>query len=189
MAEAAAGWGAPFLDGAIMSYPSGIGTAESTILYSGDEASFEVTEGLRAALAGESSFLGPDPGLAAIYDLGLLTLFYSATVGFLHGVALARSEGVSADSFARLAGPWLSGIAEGVLGDMARQVDARKYPGTEATLAVHTAAMKHALAGSRDGRLRTDIVDSLIAVAETGNREGRGSDDLASLVEVLAPTD
>jgi 3-hydroxyisobutyrate dehydrogenase-like beta-hydroxyacid dehydrogenase len=67
-----------YLDGAIMSYPSGIGTPECTIFYSGAEESFARVKPLLLALGGNPMFVGTAIGHACALDLAGLVSFKAA---------------------------------------------------------------------------------------------------------------
>jgi 3-hydroxyisobutyrate dehydrogenase-like beta-hydroxyacid dehydrogenase len=73
--------GISYLDGAIISYPSGIGKPECTILYAGPSAVFETHKGLLGSLGGNSVFLGERVGDASTLDLSLLTFYFTAELG------------------------------------------------------------------------------------------------------------
>lgn len=80
--------------------------------------------------------LGSDPGLAALYDSALLGLMWSTMTGWLHGTALVGAERTPATAFTPIAIRWLTAVT-GFLTTYAPQVDARQYPGDDATVDVH----------------------------------------------------
>lgn len=108
-----AGWageqGIDHLDGAIMATPPMIGASEASILYSGSRAVFDRYRFLLDAWA-TSTYDGEDAGRASLFDLAMLSGMYTMFAGFLHGVAMVGSEGVSADEFARRATPFLAAM-------------------------------------------------------------------------------
>src|ERR1700741_2349138 len=67
----AAGHGIDYLDGKILAFPSTIGKPEAFLLFSGAQEVFAAHEAMLGTL-GNCSALGSDPGLASLYDLGLL---------------------------------------------------------------------------------------------------------------------
>jgi 3-hydroxyisobutyrate dehydrogenase-like beta-hydroxyacid dehydrogenase len=74
-----------YLDGAIMSYPSGIGAPECTIFYSGPEEVFNRVKRVLMALGGNTLFVGPAIGHASALDLSALTFVLGAMFGFVRG--------------------------------------------------------------------------------------------------------
>ncbi|MEV0155725.1 NAD(P)-binding domain-containing protein [Micromonospora sp. NPDC050686] len=127
LAAWAATWGIVYLDGAIVAVPQMIGGPGSAILYSGSATAFEQHRPLLDRW-GASSFFGPDAGLAALYDMAMLTGMYTMLAGFLHGAAMVGAAGVSATEFAAVQVPFLAAMT-GQLAGFAATVDAKDYAG------------------------------------------------------------
>ncbi|MFI6445784.1 NAD(P)-dependent oxidoreductase [Kitasatospora sp. NPDC050543] len=180
----AAGCGFEYLDGAIMITPPGIGKPESMLLYSGSPEAFERHRGTLAAL-GDPLDLGPDAGLACLYDTALLGLMWSSLSGWLHGTALVGADGVPASTFTPVANRWLSGAVTGFLTRYAPQADAGDYPGDDASLNVHLAAMEHLLHASRARGIDTALPELFQRHAEQAIAAGHGADSYARLIEEL----
>ncbi|MFI9719268.1 NAD(P)-dependent oxidoreductase [Streptomyces sp. NPDC052396] len=187
MAAWAGRHGAGYLDGAIMTTPPGIGDPTAMLLYSGPRSAFEAGRDALAAL-GDPLYLGPEAGLASLYDTALLGVMWSALTGWLHGVALVGADGgagTSAVAFTEVANRWL-GAVSGFAAAYAPQVDAGAYPGDDATLDVHLAAIGHLVsAGAARGidsglpAVFQDLVGRAVAA-------GHGKDGWARLVEFLS---
>jgi 3-hydroxyisobutyrate dehydrogenase-like beta-hydroxyacid dehydrogenase len=125
LAAWAEGHGIAYLDGGIMAVPEMIGGSRAAIFFSGSTAVFQEHEAVLGRW-GEATWFGPDPGLAALYDLAILAGMYLMFAGFLHGAAMVAPAGVSAAAFAELAGPFLSAMTGGLAG-LAEVVDGRDY--------------------------------------------------------------
>ncbi|MEU2511412.1 NAD(P)-dependent oxidoreductase [Streptomyces syringium] len=179
----AAGHGAGYLDGAIMTTPPGIGSAEFMLLYSGSPTAFAAHRTTLASL-GDPLDLGADPGLASLYDTALLGLMWSALSGWLHGTALTGSEGVPARDFTPVAIRWLTAVT-GFMSTYAPQVDAGHYPGDDATLDIHLASMDHLVHASEAGGLDTGLPLLLKAFVARAVTAGHGGDSYARLVEIV----
>ncbi|OKK05870.1 6-phosphogluconate dehydrogenase [Streptomyces sp. CB03234] len=183
MAAWAAGHCAGYLDGGIMTTPDGVGHAESMFLYAGSP---EVLAAHRETLAvlGDPIDLGADPGLASLYDAGLLGLMWSVFGGWLHATALVGADGVAASAFTPVAVRWLTTVS-GFMDRYAGQIDAGHYPGDDATIDVQLAAIEHLLHAGRergiDGRL-PELHRELMAKAVA---EGNGGDSYARLVDAF----
>ncbi|GIJ19778.1 NAD(P)-dependent oxidoreductase [Micromonospora lutea] len=119
--------GIDLLDGAIMAVPEMIGGPGSTIFYSGSATAFASHRPLLDLWA-ESSYVGSDPGMAALYDTAMLSGMYAMFAGFLHGAAMVGSEGVSAGEFVRRQAPFLAAMTEQLAG-FAATVDEQDYLG------------------------------------------------------------
>jgi 3-hydroxyisobutyrate dehydrogenase-like beta-hydroxyacid dehydrogenase len=177
--------GAGYLDAAIMAYPSGIGTAEATILFSGSQDVFSRHEPQLRVLGGNAMYLGDNVGAAATLDLALLDFYYGANVAILHGASICQSEGFPLEIYAKaLEGfaPILTATAQ--LG--AQMIPARSYAGTEATNDIHAAALAHIVRASRDARL-----DGFPAVVmryfDKALAKGHGPDEIVALYEAMRP--
>jgi 3-hydroxyisobutyrate dehydrogenase-like beta-hydroxyacid dehydrogenase len=178
------GWaaqhGIAYLDGAVLAAPDGIGTDEAAVLYSGDKDAFDRHGPVLRKLAAPT-FLGDDPGLAALHDVAVLAMMWNILNAFLHAAALLQSAGVSATALtpvleggiATTTG-WLSGYAE--------QIDAGAFPGDDATIATHLAAMTHLIDESIAHGVSTDLPRQIKAVADRAVAEGLGQSGYAAMI-------
>ncbi|MEV6399694.1 NAD(P)-binding domain-containing protein [Streptomyces sp. NPDC051907] len=177
----AAGHGARYLDGGIMSTPPGIGNPAIMLLYSGSPQTLAEHRETLSAL-GEPIDLGEDAGVASLYDTGLLGLMWSVFGGWLHATALVGADGVGAKEFTAIAVRWLTGVA-GFMDLYAGQIDDGSYPGDDATIDVQLVAVEHLLHAGRDrgidGRL-PELHRELMAKAAAA---GHGGDSYARLIE------
>jgi 3-hydroxyisobutyrate dehydrogenase-like beta-hydroxyacid dehydrogenase len=112
-ARTAAAWaeshGIGYVDGGIMATPPLIGGPDAFILYSGSQAAFDRHRGTLEHL-GATPFLGGEPGLAALYDLALLSAMYGMAAGVRHATTMIGEE--RADEFtSAYLGPWLRAMA------------------------------------------------------------------------------
>ncbi|WP_318212387.1 MULTISPECIES: NAD(P)-dependent oxidoreductase [unclassified Streptomyces] len=180
-AEWAAEHGIGHLDGAVMTTPPGVGDSANMILYSGSP---ELLAAHRATLAvlGDPVDLGPDAGLASLYDAGLLGLMWSVFGGWLHATALAGADGVPARDFTAVATRWLKTVSWFMTG-YAEQIDEGTYPGDDATIDVQVTTIGHLLhAGEARGidnrlpELHLDLMRAAVAA-------GHGGDSYARIIE------
>ncbi|CAM5442429.1 NAD(P)-dependent oxidoreductase OS=Streptomyces alboniger OX=132473 GN=CP975_16270 PE=3 SV=1 [Streptomyces alboniger] len=184
MAAWAAGHGADYLDGGIMTTPPGVGNPGMMFLYSGSAEVFEAHRPVLAAL-GDPLHLGIEPGLASLYDSALLGLMWATFSGWLHGTALVTSDGTSATDFTRVALRWLNGAVSGFLTTYAPQVDAGHYPGDDATLDVQIAAIGHLIHAAEARGVDNALPELLRSTMRRAAAAGHGSDSYAGVVEVL----
>ncbi|WP_410644868.1 NAD(P)-dependent oxidoreductase [Amycolatopsis sp. lyj-346] len=187
-AAEAAGWfgarEAGYLDGAIMTTPEGVGSAEVMFLYSGPRPVFDAHEQVLAAL-GDPVYLGADPGRAALYDAALLGLMWSAMAGWLHGATLVGAEKTPAAEFTPVAVRWL-GTVNRFLTRYADQVDEGRYPGADATVDVQVAAIGHLIHAAEARGVDNALPELLKSMMERVSAAGHGSDSFASLAELFA---
>ncbi|WP_158888087.1 NAD(P)-dependent oxidoreductase [Amycolatopsis anabasis] len=86
--------GAQYLDGAILDYPSEMGTGRSVILYAGERAVFDVCEPLLSLMA-EPRYGGADPAWPNALGSAVVPFLGGAVGGFLEGAAYAHEFQVS----------------------------------------------------------------------------------------------
>ncbi|WP_449062164.1 NAD(P)-dependent oxidoreductase [Planomonospora algeriensis] len=187
-ARALAGWAAGhrirYLDGAIMMTPQGIGTPEAVILYAGEQELFEEVEPVLKRLGGGGSYLGPDAGIPALYDVALLDIMWSTLNGFLHAVALVGTEKIPATAFTPFATGWLGGVASFLPG-MAEQIDAGEYAAYDATLETHLSPLGHLIHESRARGVDAEPPARTRALVERAIADGHASDGYARLIEQM----
>lgn len=167
----ATGHGAAYLDGGIMAIPQTVATPQAFVLYSGQKAHFEAHKETLAAL-GAAKYLGADAGIAALYDLALLSAMSVMFDGFFHSVAMATShqEG-SAVGFTELLVPWLTNMAQ-VMPAFAADVDSDAEPVLSQGLDVVLASVRNMAQASRDAGVRADHFDQSAATLEKLLAEG-----------------
>ncbi|WP_067815602.1 NAD(P)-dependent oxidoreductase [Actinomadura kijaniata] len=178
-----AGYGAAYLDGGIMAVPPMVGRPEALVLYSGPAEAFRTHEGTLGAL-GTARHLGEDPGMAALYDLALLSAMFGMYAGFYQAVALVRSEKVAAGAFAPMVTELLAAMLPS-LRQQAEQIDAGAYATTVSSIDTTRAGLPGLFAAGRDQGVDTRLMEPFRELVERAVAAGHGSDGLARLVELL----
>ena len=172
-----------YLAGAIMGMPQGIGTAESLVLYSGPRSVFEAHEEVLRVL-GEAVHLGADHGLSSLYAGAGVSLMWSVLNGFLHGAALLEAAGVKASAFVPFARQNIA-TAAGWLPGYAGQIDEGAYPGVDATIDSHVAAMGYLVQESEANEVNAELPKFVRGLAERAVAQGRGRDGYAAMIELF----
>ncbi|MFF5975644.1 NAD(P)-dependent oxidoreductase [Streptomyces sp. NPDC012769] len=186
-ARAQARWaaehGVGYLDGGIMTTPPGIGDSANMILYAGSP---ELLAAHREALRvlGDPVDLGPDAGLASLYDAGLLGLMWSVFGGWLHAAALAGADGVPARDFTAIATRWLGTVSWFMTG-YAGQIDAGEYPGDDATIDVQVAAIGHLLHAAEARGIDNRLPELHLELMRGAVDAGHGGDSYARIIEAF----
>ncbi|WP_268772773.1 NAD(P)-dependent oxidoreductase [Streptomyces sp. Je 1-369] len=185
LADWAAAHGITYIDGGIMAVPQMIATPGAYILYSGtDEAAFETHRPTLAALAG-TKWVGTDPGLAALYDLSLLTGMYGMVMGVAQANALIRSEGIPAGEFAPLLADWIVAMTRGLVPGAAEALDADRHLTDVSNLAMNREAFPNFTRAYADQGLRADLFEPLQALLDRAVEQGHGADGLSRLALLL----
>ncbi|MGW6460885.1 NAD(P)-dependent oxidoreductase [Streptomyces sp. NPDC055078] len=188
-AHAAADWarerGAEYLDGAIMVPPTLVGQPTSVFLYSGDRA---VLDRHRAPLAslGDPRYLGPDPGLAVLYNTALLGLMYATVNGFLHAAALVGSADVPVTTFADLAVNWfMPTVVDASLAEQAPELDKGHYPGDAGTMEMNLSALEHIVRTCVEQGVHADQPRLMKEIAARAIAEGHGGKNYLAVFEIF----
>ncbi|MFE3247958.1 NAD(P)-dependent oxidoreductase [Streptomyces sp. NPDC059209] len=180
----AAEHGGTYLDGAILTDPDGVGTADAVILYSGPRATFEAHEPTLGLIGGGTTHLGEDHGLSSLYDVAVLGLMWGVLNSFLQGAAVLGAAGVDASTFAQLATRSVKMVADWVPG-YAEQIDKGVYPAVDATLNTHLASMDHLVHESEFLGVSAEFPRFVRAMAQRSVANGHGAEGYASMIELF----
>jgi 3-hydroxyisobutyrate dehydrogenase-like beta-hydroxyacid dehydrogenase len=187
LAAWAGGHGITYLDGAILAVPEMIGGAGSAIFYSGSAAAFEAHRPL-LDLWGRSSYFGSDAGMAALYDMAMLTGMYTMFAGFLHGAAMVGAHGVPASEFAQRQAPFLAAMT-GALAEMADTVDAKAYTGEgQQSLRFTDAALAALMRATADEGVSVEVLKPVHDIVRRQIAAGFGDEGTARMFEELRST-
>jgi 3-hydroxyisobutyrate dehydrogenase-like beta-hydroxyacid dehydrogenase len=185
MATAMAAHGIDYLDGSIMTPVETIGGAEALVLYSGPAGTYQRHRDTLTSIGGTGTYLGVDPGRAAAFDVSLLDLFWTTMSGYVHALALARSQGITGPDLAPYA-RGIVGLMPGIIDEFAGHADRREYPGEDATLASAAAGMDHVIQASEAAGLDTGALTAARAVAQRAIDDGHGAGGFSRLIETFA---
>lgn len=173
-----------YVDGGIMAVPPMIGTPAAFVLYSGSRSAFDNYAAVLEVF-GAATFVGVDPGLAALQDIALLSAMYGQTIGVLQAFALVRSAGIGATTFAPMLSAWLEAMS-GFNAEAARQIDAGDYGGpVVASLGMQTASYHHLLQAATEQGVTPALLAPLLPLMQRRVAAGHGAENLAGLIEEL----
>lgn len=176
--------GVDHLDGAIMVPTPVVGTADALVLYSGSRRAFDTHRTALASLGGSHDYLGADPGLAGMYDLGMLDIFFAGMTAFLHATAMVGADGVAPAAFLPYART-IVGVLGEVLPDLAAEVEAGCHPGDTDNIAMELVAVEHIVEVSAARGVDVavpEVTRRLLARAVEG---GYGRDSFTRVIEQL----
>ncbi len=175
--------GGDYLDGAIDSYPDGIGAADGRILVAGSKPAFARCKAFLECLGGDLRYLGENVGAAAALDLAELSVSLGKYVSFAHGARLCEAEGVGVDLFASLfdEGDRVRELAEIVhAGDYAL---GSLYAGT--TIGVWKGVVQRLKAQADDANINSELPDFFSRIFNRAVAAGHGEEDVAALIKVF----
>ncbi|MXQ54035.1 NAD(P)-dependent oxidoreductase [Shimazuella alba] len=176
--------GFDYLDGAIQTPPLAIGTSDALILYSGGEYAYNKHQKTLKSLGGTATYLGTDPGRAAAYDISLLDMFWTSISGYVHALAVAKSENIAAKDFAKYAQELIKTFPY-IMTHFADDVDTGQYPGGQSNMISAKAGMEHIIHTVQGHGIDASVLSAIKAIAQKAIDEGYGTDGYSRLVEVV----
>ncbi|MFD0312779.1 NAD(P)-dependent oxidoreductase [Streptomyces flavalbus] len=189
-ARARAEWarerGARYLDGGIMAVPPMVGDPGSGayVFYSGSDDVFQRHRETLAVPAA-TTYVGTDPGFAALHDVALLSAMYGMFAGAAHAFALIRREDIDPVAFAPLLADWLVAMAPAVH-QTARQLSSGDYTqGVVSPLAMQVAGTPTFLSTAEQQGVSPELLAPYFALMRRRLAEGGGAEDLTGVVDLL----
>jgi 3-hydroxyisobutyrate dehydrogenase-like beta-hydroxyacid dehydrogenase len=183
-ADWAAGHGIRYLDGAIMTPTTTIGTPGAVFLHSGPEALYQEHRPVLAALGGTHTHLGEDIGRAAAYDVALLDIFWTAMAGWAHALAVARAEGISARELAPFA-QGIGAILPPIFAGTAEEVDGGGFSGEDNPITSAASSMAHIVHTSEAHGIDAAVMRAAEGWARRTIGLGHGTDSFVRIAEVI----
>ncbi|MBD2868863.1 NAD(P)-dependent oxidoreductase [Paenibacillus arenilitoris] len=171
------------LTGGVLASPSEIGNKESITLYSGPSAIFEAHRKTLEVLTG-TDYKGEDPGLAMLYYQIQIDVFWTVMLSYLHALAVARANGITAKQFL----PYVSEILftmPKLLEFYTPRVDSGMYHGDVEKLAMGLASIKHVVHTSKEAGVDASLPAAVLDVFKRGIASGHADDSFTILIEIL----
>ncbi|MFH8405430.1 NAD(P)-dependent oxidoreductase [Streptomyces sp. NPDC018019] len=180
----AAEHGVRYLDGAIMTPATTIGTEAAVFIHSGPEELHRAHRPLLEALGGAHTHLGEDIGRAAAYDIALLDIFWTAMAGYAHAVAVARAEGITARELAPFA-KGIGAILPPLFEEFAEDADSGGYSGELNPLTSAVSSMAHIIHTSEAHGIDAGVMRAAEGMARRAIGRGHGADGFIRIAELL----
>ncbi|GAA3812931.1 NAD(P)-binding domain-containing protein [Sphaerisporangium flaviroseum] len=182
----AAEHGIEYLDGAIMTPATTIGTPAAVFLHSGASELYRRHRPVLDALGGTHTHLGEDIGRAAAYDIALLDVFWTAMAGYAHAIALARAEGVTARELAPFA-KGIGTILPAIFERGAEEVDSGRFSGEDNPITSAVSSMAHIVHTSEAHGIDAGVMRAAEGLARRAIGRGHGTDGFLRITEILNP--
>ncbi|MBN6037225.1 NAD(P)-dependent oxidoreductase [Amycolatopsis sp. 195334CR] len=184
LAERVTALGAEYVDGGIMAVPPGIGTEASFVLYAGPEREVEARRALFETFGGVQ-YVGEDTGLAALYDLALLSGMYGMHAGVMHAYALIGSAGIPATDFSALLVPWIQAMS-GFVREAADRIDRDDFTkDVVSNLAMQAQAFPNLIEASKEQGVRPDLLEPVMRLFQERVAQGHGDEDGVGVIRLL----
>ncbi|TCC20225.1 NAD(P)-dependent oxidoreductase [Kribbella speibonae] len=183
-AERVTAAGAQYVDGGIMAVPAMIGGPAAFIFYSGVPGAFEKHRADLSVLA-RPEYVGADPGLAALYDIALLSAMYGMFGGAQHALALIDSTGGPAEPFTdQFLVPWLTAMLTS-LPRIAGDLDNGPAGTAGSNFAMQAAAYENLVSTAAGQGVDPLLLTPMGELLKRAVAAGHGDEDLAALVRLL----
>ncbi|MGW1614523.1 NAD(P)-dependent oxidoreductase [Streptomyces sp. NPDC002285] len=180
----AAAHGIRYLDGAIMTPATTIGTPDAVFLHSGPEDLYRGHRPVLDVLGGTHTHLGEDIGRAAAYDVALLDIFWTAMSGYAHALAVARAEGITARELAPFA-QGIGTILPPLFEELAGDVDDGTYSGELNPITSAVSSMAHIVEASESHGIDAGVMRAAEGQARRVIGLGHGTDGFMRVAELL----
>ncbi|MEU3889374.1 NAD(P)-binding domain-containing protein [Streptomyces sp. NPDC029041] len=180
----AAAHGVRYLDGAIMTPATTIGTPDAVLLHSGPEDLYRELVPVLEALGGTHTHLGEEPGRAAAHDIALLDIFWTAMAGYAHAMAMARAEGITARELAPFA-QGIGAILPPLFAQTAVDADDGSYSGEGNPLTSAVSSMSHIVHVSESHGIDAGVMRAAEGMARRAVGLGHGQDGFIRVAEVI----
>ncbi|MBO0681133.1 NAD(P)-dependent oxidoreductase [Mycolicibacterium sp. S2-37] len=177
------GLGGRYLDGAIMTPTNTIGTPDARILVAGPHQLYQAHRPLFDALA-ETTWLGPDPGRAAGYDMALLDLFWTAVSGALHAVKVAQVQGISPAELLPHAQGIIS-ILPAIVDELFERIGNTRHGDSSAPVSSVAASLRHLIATSHAADVDAGALEAFGRYTDAAVAAGHGADEISRVVEMM----
>ncbi|MGP3977106.1 NAD(P)-dependent oxidoreductase [Streptomyces sp. 8N114] len=179
----AAEHGARHLTGGVQTPPSGIGSREFNTFYSGPRDLFDEYQDVLKVITG-TDYRGEDPGLAALYYQLQIDLFWTTLTAWLHMLALANANGISASEIKPYAAETLGGMSQ-FLDFYTPRIEAGQHSGDVERISMAVASLDHVVQTTRDSGVDPTLPAAVLETFRRGAAEGYEEDSLTRLFEVF----
>lgn len=175
--------GGRYLDGAIMTPTTTIGTPSASILFAGPRALFDAHRDVFTAL-GEPTWLSDDHSRAAAFDMSLLDLFWTSVSGFLHALTVARANGIAPSELL----PHAKGIVDilpAIFEEFTERIEADRHGDSSAPVSSVAASVRHLIAASQDAGVDAGALDAFLGYVDAAVNDGYGADESSRIAAAM----
>ncbi|WP_436777777.1 NAD(P)-dependent oxidoreductase [Yinghuangia sp. YIM S09857] len=177
--------GVDYLDGAIMTPTTTIGTPHAVLIHSGPQPLYARHRPVLDVLGGTHTHLGEDIGRAAAYDVALLDIFWTAMSGYMHAVAIAKAEGISATELLPFA-QGIGAILPPVFADTAAEIDNNTHSGEGNPITSAVSSMAHIVHASETHGIDASIMRAAESLARKAIDLNHPTDGFTRVADVLS---
>ncbi|WZX21648.1 NAD(P)-binding domain-containing protein [Myxococcus stipitatus] len=175
---------ADFLSGAILAWPSQMGTEQASLIVAGPNEVLRRNEAMLRSLVGTLEHAGEEVGAACALCAAVLSYMAGHWIGFAHGARICQAEGLKLSDF----GETLAAFAPGLGQDarhMAQVIDSGRYAQPETTLAAVGSDIARLVKLSREDALSAEWPRFAAGIFRQAIEAGLGAEETAAVFKVL----
>lgn len=179
--------GGRYVHGAILVYPSDIGSAESDIVHSGEKRAYDDNLATIRLMANKASFIGEEVAAACLVERAMFTFYYGCVLSFFQGAAVLETEGVPLQHFATAAKN-LQPVVADTIDQALRMIASGDYSGQDSHLDVHRTAAEGAYEDAVASGVSTEILSAIRGMIRKGiDRAGGIHNELPVIYQAFRP--
>lgn len=187
-AELGARWaaeiGVQYLDGAIMDYPTKVGSPECLLLVSGKKSVWDSCERELNLLGGRMTYVGERAPAANLLDGSLLTMYYGNTFALMQSAAMLQAELVDINDF-KTALNAFKPVIESTWKRTIEAIDKQDYSGNEASIHVHSLGMQSLLSRAKNAGIECGLLHLFSEYLDKTAAGGHEADELPAAYEMF----
>lgn len=177
--------GVAYLDGAIMDYPTKVGTPECLLLVSGPDETYQAYA-RELKLLGGMTYVGSKPSTANLLDGGLLTMYYGNTFSLMQSAAMLMAEGVDIQVL-KDALTAFKPVIDSTWQRTTDLVSRGDYSGNEASIHVHLLGVQSLLRRAQVAGVEHGLLQLFVDYVQKSEEQGHKDDELPAVFELFRP--
>ncbi|MBC9911893.1 NAD(P)-dependent oxidoreductase [Chitinophaga varians] len=171
--------GITYIDGAIMAVPDQIGRPDTVFFMSGNHDAYTQSEATIKSVAGGLQYMGTDPGAASTWDMGFLSVLFSAMGGFFHGIKLFESEGLTATALGNMIFQLAPALGE-MLKQQADIIGTGNYSANHSSLNLCSGSMDMFIQHAKDANISAEVPTFIKGIFKRAQDAGYGNEHVAA---------
>ncbi len=177
--------GGSYLDGAIMGFPSDVGTEACVLLVAGSQAAWRACESIVMCLGGASRFLGENVAAPAALDAGVVISALSAIMGMIQGAHIVEKEGLDVGEYVEIVADMFATYDGGELQRQGNAIVRNDFSNPEATLGTYAAAFSKYLGDHAKRGLNVEFSQAISALLNRASGAGYEEEEVAAVIKVM----
>jgi 3-hydroxyisobutyrate dehydrogenase-like beta-hydroxyacid dehydrogenase len=173
--------GAGYLDGAITTSPSSIGTSAAHILVSGRETAFRRAEPTLRILATNMDYKGEAIGLSSAWEMVYIMHYYGMFLSLFHSVQICQAEGIPLEEYIALLGAQGKNYEKW----LCENIRSGNYQETSSPLELWSGGIQQIAQHAEDSHIHGEFAKLAARLFQKAMAAGYGREEVSALFKVL----